>query len=147
MYQQKAKEIIVSIKFIDIFQILYCLVLGILVSYAQCAITSIPLPASLQSCLVDKNLNHAILTDEEAIGTCMTEFMWLNNRKCKGISKWTMNWFASLAVNRSRSLDHTLPNGQRERKEYRVLTDAERNDYHRAVNALKRNTVSLFQSV
>ena len=31
------------------------------------------------------------------------------------------------------------------RKEYRMLTTQERNDFHRAVNGLKQNTVSLFR--
>jgi hypothetical protein len=96
---------------------------------AHCAYdTNIPKTRQYNIWKMSMNFIDTIISlalDEEAIGTCMTEFMWLNNRKCKGISKWTMNWFASLAVNRSRSLDHTLPNGPRERKEYRVLTDAE----------------------
>ena len=107
---------------------------------ARSRMETIPLPRPLESCLQEKNWYRPTLTDEEAIGSCLVDYMWNNNRKCKSVSKDTVTWFGELAVNRSNHLRlNPIP---KERKEYRVLSDDERNDYHKAVNLLKNNKVS-----
>ncbi|CAC5417267.1 unnamed protein product [Mytilus coruscus] len=120
---------------------------GFCTVFVQSKLRPIPLPRTLKKCLEDKQESRPTLTDEEAIGTCMLDFMWKNDMKCGTTSQDTISWFAQLAVNRVNTTmqkgRHTWGRAEKKRgirKEYRMITDTERNDYHRAVNALKRNT-------
>ena len=78
-------------------------------------------------------------------GYCIQKYRWHLNRQIhENITLETSNWIDELlrkSTEEARKPRH-IRQSLNVRKEYRRLTDKERNDYHRAINMLKKDTVS-----
>ncbi|VDI60817.1 Hypothetical predicted protein [Mytilus galloprovincialis] len=120
-----------------------------------CDVKRVPIPTSLRRCLRKKD-QRLPLTDEQISTSCLLQFQWSNRKPCDKVSKQTFDWLSSLveksqqrpsfaqlngsgsSVNRPKR--QTTGSQPRQRKEYRMLTDQERDDYHKAINDLKKDT-------
>ncbi|XP_071181566.1 tyrosinase-like protein 1 [Mytilus edulis] len=102
-------------------------------------IYQMPLPANLISCL--KNRTYGISPTEypgEDVTTfCVQEHLWVDSKKIfpYEVTEDTSRWVLRLFEKGRREKEQIL----RIRKEYRMLTKNERNDYHRAVQLLKQD--------
>lgn len=121
-----------------------------------CDVKRVPIPTSLRRCLRKRDQSLP-LTDEQKSTSCLLQFQWSNRKLCDKVSKQTFDWLSSLveksqqrpsfaplsgsSVNRTKR--QTTGSQPRQRKEYRMLTDQERDDYHKAINDLKQDTVSI----
>lgn len=100
-----------------------------------------PLPAHLISCL--KNRTYGIspteYAGEDVTTFCVQEHLWVDAKKIfpYEVTEDTSRWVLRLFEKGRREKEQIL----RIRKEYRMLTKNERNDYHRAVQLLKQDQV------
>lgn len=129
---------------------------------ALCDVSSAKIPPRLHDCLTERDSNFE-LSDDQVSTTCLLEYQWENREHCGKVSIQTFNWLYSLAnesikssPKRKRRRSHTKNAHHRvgahhshrsptprQRREYRTLTEAERNTYHRAINKLKEDKVVL----
>lgn len=137
----------------------------------HCGIRKSPLPPNVKDCMTTRITDDPTVSDEEITTSCLLEFMWLKGQKCDKASPKTVDWLSSLVekhvkvtskpdddvqesssmsaervpetarrLNR-RSVDNPATNLPRMRKEYRMLSDIERLEYHDAINAMKNDKV------
>ena len=122
--------------------------------FALCGIHPKPLPPDLKACLSSKFSEDAAASDEEITISCLLEFTWVNRKNCAESSTETASWLSSLVKKsesrnstvikrqkRSESFPNAIGGQPKQRKEYRMLSDQERKEYHDAINALKNDKV------
>lgn len=111
----------------------------------QCDVKTTQIPPSLQNCLTKETV--VPFSDEQISSSCLLQFLWENRKLCGRVSNETLTWLESL-VNMAQSRNLRSGNSRkrrqavlRRRMEYRMLSNQERNDYHRAINLMKSDTV------
>ena len=143
----------------------------------HCGIRKSPLPPILKECMTTRISEDPTVSDEEITTSCLLEFMWLKGQKCDKASPETVDWLSSLVEKHvkvtsnpdvdvrasssmsaervpatargvsHRSVDNPATDLPPMRREYRMLNDIERLEYHDAINAMKNDkvkTISLF---
>lgn len=116
-----------------------------------CALEPLTIPPRLEACLLKlfldpSNVGATALTEEVLEYFCSSQSSSAGGsvynysaNVTMGISRWVTSLiYALTAGRRGTGFNAAAP---RVRKEYRRLNDRERNNYHRAVNLLKRDTV------
>ncbi|VDI50197.1 Hypothetical predicted protein [Mytilus galloprovincialis] len=114
----------------------------------ECDVKPQPLPKQLKLCLKDRFASDPSAREEDVSTSCMLEFMWLNKDYCEEASPGTVEWLSSLvrkiassSVRKGSTRHKRQASGgtPRRRKEYRMLSDNERREYHDAINQLKND--------
>ncbi|KAK3605740.1 hypothetical protein CHS0354_013539 [Potamilus streckersoni] len=128
------------------------ILLAVLVNGVLCMIEEIPLPADIQECLdqVHTKTNLTEVVGENVVWRCVHGSLWKKAKENPNnqLSDKALKWFATLinkSVNkgdlqgrRSRARRQTAR--LRVRREYRMLSDTERNNFHQALIMLKADT-------
>lgn len=107
------------------------------------------LPTQLQQCFEMKTefSNVTEVPSEDICVTCITDYLWKygNHVHCFKKAEHNLEWVAQLLVElhptTASRQKRTPPKERRRRKEYRMLTDQERERYHLAINRMKSDTV------
>lgn len=124
---------------------LYLYTFILLVPMVKTLVQEKPYPPRLQSCLQKMSENASLpQTAGESISHyCISHFLATTNERFRyNVSSVGLEWVHSLLhkyVNKPRVRRQAF---NRRRKEYRMLTDAERTAYHTAIKRLKADTVS-----
>lgn len=132
------------------------LTLAVLTTHVICKIFEINTPTDLKTCFEQKRFlsNYSDPHWDNGHAYCVQKNNWHMLRTAwSNISVETENWVDELLrmseyeVDGLRLKRQTQRNGRRPRplrvrREYRLLSDAERNAFHRAINLLKEDTVS-----
>ncbi|XP_071155318.1 uncharacterized protein [Mytilus edulis] len=114
----------------------------------ECDVKPQPLPKQLKLCLKDRFASDPSAREEDVSTSCMLEFMWLNKDHCEVASPGTVEWLSSLvrklassSIRKGSTRHKRQASGgtPRRRKEYRMLSDNERREYHDAINQLKND--------
>ena len=128
------------------------LILVLLIKFVFGLIEEIPLPRDIQSCF-DRTHAKGNLTEligEKVLWHCVHGSLSKQTSESAGakIPEVASKWFADLIYKGLRDAEHrkrTKRQAQRRplrvRREYRMLSDMERNLFHRAINMLKYDRV------
>ncbi|KAL4234427.1 hypothetical protein ACF0H5_006074 [Mactra antiquata] len=132
-------------------KMLHQIILLMLAITVDSRIDEIPLPTDIQACF-DRALHKGNLTThigEKLLWHCVHGTLWNRIGANSTISPEAMKWFTSLLQKEYRKAEHNrrlrrqatprrpAASQLRVRREYRLLTDAERHLFHQAVNMLK----------
>ncbi|XP_071121629.1 tyrosinase-like protein 2 [Mytilus edulis] len=118
---------------------------GCILSLVRGMIDPGDLPDGLKKCFEMKTNNSNVkeVPSEDICITCITDYLWKQGKHvhCFNKTEHDVKWVAELLAELHPASMRTKRSAPRRcrRKEYRMLTDDEREDYHRAVNLMKKD--------
>lgn len=118
-------------------------------SLVEALIDTGDLPLELGECfqLKTEDSNVTEVPSEDICITCITDYLWKHgtHRHCFNKTEHDLTWVAEILTElhpvTSKRQKRTPPKQRRRRKEYRMLSDKEREKYHLAINRMKRDRV------
>lgn len=128
------------------------LVLIYVLSIANALIEPSDLPQTLRECfeMKTKYSNVKEVPSEDICLTCVTHYLWKEgkHKHCAGYNntRGSVDWIAKILVDIYPSPHKRFKRSfqRRRRREYRTLSDEEREKFHLALNKMKRDKVSYF---